>query len=421
MLLHKGRNWIMGVVALLLIAAANISTAEASDADRPFYKKHLFRQNNGAVRGEYAYVLPVQAAPAASSNRRGAGWSLHLNAWSQERTLDAPDRRKQFRGGLRHGYLQYQSARERLRFNLGRQLVKDGITPSRIDGLRIGTQWNDHFSATLFAGLSPFLADDASGGPYLIYGGKATFQAHKNYRFSLSYQREKSGDAKAAAHVDIHDDARFTLKGLSGGSVAGRAWSEHSYAAGLFLDRLRIAPTYQHFQYRNFAQRYRGEVNRFGFVKDDNETIEIAGSDLIWQAKGPLKPGFRGRRYAYELLGEEALYMAGLLTVDLVGGSSIGMEIGQMDGHSAVNNHYLYRGFVHWRNPLRVNGFLRAETHYTVYENGVTGSDEGLQLALSAGSRFRQEAVEIKLSGTYCRDPFTGEALAAAITFNVKG
>lgn len=421
MVLTRGRNWITGAVALLLFAAATINAAEASDADRPYYKKNVFRQPNGTMRGEYAYVLPVQATPAPTANSRGAGWSLHLNAWTQERTLDTPDRRKHFMGGLHHGYVRYQGARERLRFNLGRQMVKEGITPSRIDGLRIGTQWNDHFSATLFAGMSPFLVDGEDGAPGVIFGGRATFQAHKGYRIGLSYQRDKSGDAKAAAHLDIQPDDRFALKGLSGGSVAGSAWREHSYSARMFLDRLHISPTYQHFQYRNFAQRYRGEVNRFGFVKDDNETIEIAGSDLIWQGTGPLKPGFRGRRYAYELLGEEALYMAGLLMVELVGGSRIGLEIGQMDGESAVNNHHLYRGYVHWRNPLRVNGFLRAETHYTVYENRVAGNDEGLQLALSAGSRFWKEALEIKLSGTYCRDPFTGEALAAAITFNVNG
>ncbi|MBR9981958.1 MAG: hypothetical protein KFF50_13100 [Desulfatitalea sp.] len=423
--MNRFRSLIIGAAALLLVTAMAFCVyADGSLRAERTFKRESFRERNGAVRSEYHYVLPVHKphSPKPDDTPVG-GWSLHMNAWSLERPLHEITRQGVRQVGLRLGYLQYTRPKSQLSLNLGRQLVRDGITPTRLDAMRFTTNWGTHISTTLFAGLPPSLVEPQGKGGSMVYGGRATFHGSDHYAVAFSYQGEKDGDAKAAAHLNIHANDRFSLSGLSGYGVAGRTWRDHSYLARLGLYGLRFAPTYQNFQYRDFSQRYRGEVNRFRFITNGNEMVEIAGSDIVWQgANSPVRPGVRGRRYTYELRREEAYYIAGLLTIDIAGGSSVGFEAGRMDGESPVHNHHLYRGYANWRNPLDLKGFLRMETHYTVYDEPVSGKDDdGLQFALSAGSGFWRETVEIKLSGTYSRDPFSGEAVAAAIIFNVRG
>jgi hypothetical protein len=385
------------------------------------FKRETFRERDGAIRSEYKYVLPLSESPGANQGDQLSGrLSLHLDAWSREHQTGNDLHQSKMQGALNCGYLKYDGARGQLSLNLGRQWVKDGVDNTRLDGLTLSRHWGSGFSTAFFAGLPPTFADPNGGREGFIYGGRVAHNRDGLYQVGLSYQSKENGDVKTAAFLAFNWGDRFALNGLSGRNLAGRPWHEHSYTARLKFNDFQVDPVYQQFQYRNRSDRYRGDASHLRFITNENEIVEIAGSDILWRGSGPVKPGVRGRRYHYDLRKETSNYYAGILAIDTAAGSRFGFEAGRMEGETPENNYKLYKGSFYWKNPIHLNGFLSANTRYTVYDERVTGKDHALELSLGAGRGFWNGKLEGKLTATYCRDPFAGETMGALMSFTVR-
>jgi hypothetical protein len=241
----------------------------------------------------------------------------------------------------------------------------------------------------------------------------------------LSYLRtEMEGDPDHRAGVDFSFNWKnwFTLQGLSSYSLESADWREQNYSLALRYKGAVLEPAYHMFNYQDYFGAGQEENNLFHFLKDSQEQITILGAELQWQGSSPVRFGARYNRYSYEVRLEEAIYYAVLLCLERSDGSSIGTEMGRMDGETAENIYSLYRAYFYWNNLLGASwsGFLSGDGIHQVYDLPVYGKDSAMTYSLSAGLRFFSNRLELKLTGLYSQDPYFEDNLEGILTLQYQ-
>lgn len=211
------------------------------------------------------------------------------------------------------------------------------------------------------------------------------------------------------------------IKGLSSFNIDSVDWKEHRYDARFLVSHLMIESYFQYFSYQDYFYKENSRNNIFHFLQNEEEILAISGTDIVWQGLGAVDVGVRGRHYDYDINQESASYMAGLLTVNTSSDSQVGVEIGRMDGETADNVYYLYRGYFYWKPPLRIKtqGFISGDALYIAYDAPVYGEDKSIQYSLSAGRRFFNNRMETKLSGIFSQDPYFDSDVGGAVTLQI--
>jgi hypothetical protein len=314
---------------------------------------------------------------------------------------------------------------QRTRLTLGRQRVLGGVTDHRVDGLKLSAGLGAWFSATAFGGLpSPSHRNKNNAGD-LIYGARIATHPMSLYEIGLSYQKliNNSQDVgeNAGADLRLKIGSHLTVSGLSNYNVEGRGWREHSYSAVLNVHRFQIKPSYRYFQLDDHFDKHGAESRIFGFLRKNEEVVNIAGTDLLWRGFGPLQFGLRGRSYDYKRHDERAFYYAGLLNYQTPGASRIDLEVGRMEGETPENRYSLLRCNLYWKNPLRLkNSFFSADALYMDYDEPIWNRGDALHAALNGGLLFPRRNFEIKLSGIYSRDPYFHDDIGALVSFILR-
>ena len=374
-----------------------------------------------------ALVVPVYEYLGVDyGDTEQGGLSLHLYGWgrkdlaSSDFFQDDPD------AELLYGYVRYRKPYSAFTVNLGRQHIFAGVINQSVDGLQLGAEIGTYLSISAFGGLPVDYQDQEGGSADATYGARMAHHLATRYEVGLSYQKTDADDElaeeKAGADLVLHLGPWLTINGLSSYNLESEDWREHNYSAQLLISHLSIEPSYQFFSYRDYFGKGTNRNNIFHFLRDDDESLSIAGTDVVWQGLGPVDVGLRGRQYDYDVRSESAMYMAGLLTLNTADGSQVGIEIGRMDGETIDNIYNLYRGFFYWQKPFKMaaTGFISGDALYIAYDASVFGEDKSVQYSVSAGRKFLKDRLETKLSGIYSQDPYFDSDVGGLVTLQIQ-
>ena len=89
-----------------------------------------------------------------------------------------------------------------------------------------------------------------------------------------------------------------------------------------------------------------------------------------------------------------------------------------MDGDASRDDYVLLRAYAFWdRLPQALPlGFLTGEVVLANYREDIYGEDTSLFISLGAGRRFLEDALDIRLSGDYSRDPYFDHDVRGMLT-----
>jgi hypothetical protein len=387
---------------------------------RVFERQTPERDSN---QGEDDLVLPLhQYLQLDFGDAEEAGWSFHMYGWGRTDLADSDFFKDTSDGELLYGYVEYSRPYSALHMKLGRQHIFAGVIDQSVDGLQAAAGLGGIITATLFGGITSG-SDESSADT--TFGGRLALHPQPRHEFGLSYQKtELEGDPDNRAGLDLSFNWSdwLTLQGLSSFNLETEDWREHSYCAVLRLKDAVLEPSYHTFSYQDYFGTGEQESNLFHFLTENEEQISIFGADLQWQGSGPLRLGGRYNHYTYDVRQEAADYYAALLSLDLSGGSQLGIEAGRMDGDTADNIYTLYRTYFYWVNPFRLNAsaFLSGDGIYQAYDTPVFGEDGAFNLSLSTGFHLVNDSLELKLTGLFSHDPYFEENVEGLITLQYK-
>jgi len=380
----------------------------------------------GSIRGEKKFLLPAYEYLGVDyGDSETGGFSLHMYGWGRKDLAGSDFYQDDPDGELLYGYIQYAKPYSQLRLALGRQHIFAGVANESFDGLMVSTGLGTYFSATAFGGLPSSFAEDNGRDGDFIYGARVAFRPTAVYEIGLSYQMlEDDGrtiEERAGLDLALNVGSWLNFSGMTSYNIETQGWREHSYTAQIRHKSLQLEPSYQYFQYKDYFNVNSQRTSLFGFLADSDEAVNIAGADLLWQARDFLQLGLRGRRYAYDLRREDAYYYAGLVTLIANGGSQLGLEAGHMDGDTPENIYTLYRAYAYWQNPGQFSGaFLSADLLFQDYEASVFGKNSAVHASLSGGYSFAEDTYQAKLSGIYSNDPFFDKDFGAVFTLLIR-
>ncbi len=350
------------------------------------------------------------------------GWSVHAYGWVRSDLADSAYYEDATDGELLYGYLAFSRPYSDLHLTLGRKQIFAGVTNEIVDGLQFSTGLGGMLTTTVFGGVTS-ASDETSTD--VTYGGRVAFHPKPAYEMGVSYQHtDLDGDPDQRTGVDLSVNWSdwLTVQGLSSFNLDSEDWREHNYAIALRYRGITLEPVYQYFSYQDYFGVNTEENNLFHFLQDSDEQVTIAGADVQYQGTLPLRLTGRYNHYTYNLRQEEAAYYAVLISADLSEGSQLGGEAGRMDGETDDNIYTLYRVFFYWLDPFKLgrSAFISGDAIFQDYDAPVFGRDNAINYSLSGGIRFFRDAMEVKLTGGYSKDPYFDENLEGILSFQIN-
>lgn len=375
------------------------------------------------TEGEDTSVLPLyEYMQMDYQDAEEGGWSVHAYGWVRSDLADSAYFEETSDGELLYGYLAYSKPYSDLHLTLGRKQIFAGVTNETVDGLQFAAGLGGVLTATVFGGVTA-ASDETSADA--TYGGRIAFHPKPAYELAVSYQNTElpsDPDQRAGVDLAVNWSDWLTVQGLSSFNLGSDDWREHNYSVALRYKGITLEPAYQYFSYRDYFGDSTQEDNLFHFLQDSEEQVTIAGADLQYQGALPLRLTGRYQQYSYTIRQEAAAYYAVLIDVDLPGGSQLGGEAGRMDGETEDNIYTLYRVYLYWLNPFKLwrSAFVSGDALFQDYDAPVFGRDNATNYSLSSGIRFFDDALEVKLTGTYSQDPYFDENLEGILTFQIN-
>jgi hypothetical protein len=341
-----------------------------------------------------------------------AGLSFHMYGWGRydfndsEFFEDNPD------GELLYGYLEYNRPDLGLNFTLGRQHVMTGIINNSIDGLGLKSALTPYFKFALYGGAPGELSSEDGRSGDSIWGGRVAGHKAAEYEIGLSYKNKNSDgdDDEEMVGIDFFADLPLNVNffGLSSYNLDTKGWGEHSYEVRFDISDFYFRPFYQRFRYEDFFNTNDNSANPFRFLAETGEILSSVGSDFTWQPINQVALGAKLSLYDYDLRDDNAFYFEGNANWNLNGLTQIGGQLGRMNGDTDETRYILTRAFFYWNMPSILSrlGFITGDVIYVHYDEKVFDRDYSLWFSLGSGMRFLDDALEIKLSGDWSRDPF---------------
>ncbi|PLX93585.1 MAG: hypothetical protein C0619_04245 [Desulfuromonas sp.] len=351
--------------------------------------------------------------------------SFHAYGWVRHDFSDSSYYPEESDGELIYAYLEYAGPKHNQSLRLGRQHVFSGVANDALDGLSFTSDLGDLFSVSAYGGLPVGLADTAGQSGDVLWGGRLAHHYRSFYNIGLSYQKVDNDDSAVTSKVGI--DSAFLLPmnvGLYGNSVRNmetEGWAEHVYWLHLLVGNFSIRPYYEMFEYDDYFDAGALSGGPFASLAHSGETLDSLGLDLSWQQSPDWTFGAKAKSYSYEVnetsnfLSLSATWSGDYLT-------RVGGELGKMKGDAADNDYLLVRLFFyldHLADKLWVD-FVSGDGLYTGYDQEIYGQDYAYFASLGAGKTFIDDALQIKLSADYSKDPYFDNDLRSMLTVTCR-
>lgn len=412
---------ILGVLSLpVSLAAAELNFQ--SDTLFRVFQRDTATKKDAAVTPIYEYLQLDVDTP----NRTGL--AFHMYGWGRWDTADSDYYPKATTGELLYGYMEYK--RELAHFNakLGRQQIFEGVANDAVDGLHLSSDLGRYFSASIYAGL-PVAFDNQEGlSGDSIFGGRLAQHLTGLYDLGVSYKkiRNDSTDASEKAGIDLSAYLPYgvNLYGYSTYNLDTDNWGESSYELHFSLGPVTLRPFFQKFRYEDYfgtadkTTNNSNSVNPFRFLANSGEVLKIGGADLSVPVGDSWSLAVKAKHYDYKVLAGTSQYYAAQAAWSDKGQSQIGSEFGLMNGDADENKYYLVRVFAYWDQlpPGLPAAFVSGDVVYVGYDEAIYGEDSSFFISLGAGKKFLENALELKVSGDYSRDPYFDGDLRGMLT-----
>ncbi len=402
------------ICAPLQISAAEL-TVQSETLIRTF-QRDTQSQNDAAVIPAYEY-LKVDVGNAGEP-----GLSFHAYGWGRLDLADNDYFEKSSSGELLYAYLEYQQQQAAFNLRLGRQYVFEGVASESIDGLRLSSDLGKYFSGSIYAGQQVALADENGRSGDSIYGGRLANRMGGLYDLGISYKKisNDSDDAEELAGLDLaaYLPLGINLHGFSTYNLISDAWAEHSYELNANFGSVSVRPFLQQFQYDDYFNTGTNSANPFRFLATTGEELTIIGADLIVPATDAVMLVGKIKNYDYKVFDDSSQYFSAQATWSGENLSQVGGEAGYMLGDAAQNEYYLLRFFTYIDQPFSSGlvDFISSDLVYVGYDQEIAGEDSSLFLSLGTGKRFMDDALELKVSADYSKDPYFDMDLRGMLT-----
>ena len=406
-------------IALMLCGPLTASAAELS-----IKSDTLFRAfSRDTVTENDAAVLPIYEYLQVDMENSGAkGFSLHLYGWGRGDLADNNYYTDSTAGELLYGYAEYNHEQAHFNARLGRQYIFEGVANESLDGLRLSSDLGKYFSGSVYAGQQVALASENGRSGDSIYGGRLANRMAGIYDLGLSYKkiRNDSTDVEEMAGLDLaaYLPHNINLHGFSSYNLDSSAWAEHSYELSASIGPVSIRPYFQRFQYEDYFGTAANSANPFRFLAASGEELTILGTDLTLPMGDAWRFVAKAKNYDYKVFSDSSQYFSGQATWSGSEHGQIGGEIGTMLGDTAQNDYYLLRLFTYWgqlSDSIPVD-FISSDLIYVGYDQSIYGEDSSLFLSLGTGKKFMENALELKLSADYSKDPYFDADLRGMLT-----
>jgi len=375
--------------------------------------------NRDTSENEDHLVLPIyQYLQIGYGNSEQGGWSMQAYGWGRSDLVDSAYFEDDNDAEFLYAYLDYRKPYSDFNLRIGRQNILTGVVNENLDGLKVGFGLWETFSATVFGGVTATTEESSSNA---TYGGRLAIHPQPHYEIGLAYQStdlEDETEQKAGLDMAFSWSHWLIFQGLSSYRLDTEGWREHSYSASLRYNDLSLEPSFQFFSYQDYFDTAKQKNTLFQFLEDSDELVTIIGGSLQYQGLTPVRVATRVNQYTYDVREENADYFAGLLSVDMPGGSQIGVEAGRMDGETDDNTYTLYRAHFYWNDPFGIaeSTFISADGILQFYDEPVFGKDSAENYSISAGMSLLDNAMEVKLTGSFSQDPYFDEDVEGIFT-----
>ncbi len=421
MTVRHGR-WVWGLVLALFLGLPGMTAAAEfqlkSDTLFRFFERDTDGQEEINAAPAYEYLQLDIGTPAEP------GLSFHAYGWGRLDLADDDYFQDDTAGELLYGYLEYRGKAANFNARLGRQYVFEGVANEAVDGLRLSTDLGRYFSASLYGGQPVALDSEHGRSGDLIYGGRLGHRLSGWYDLGVSYKEvEDENDlAEKMLGVDLglYLPYGISLYGSSARNLETDGWGEHSYELRFKLAGIDIRPYYQQFRYEDQFGTGANGASPFRFLAGTDEEVKAFGADATWRGGETWDLGVKAKNYDYDRRDESSQYFAMLATWHAAERCSLGGEAGVMNGDSEQDDYLLLRAYAYWDQlpqqlPL---SFLTGEVVWANYREDIYNEDTSLFLSLGAGRRFLEDALEVKLSGDYSRDPYFDHDVRGMLTIS---
>ena len=339
------------------------------------------------------------------------GFSFHANGWGRLDLGDQEYYQNDPEGYLMDGYVQYANADTGLDVKLGRQHIFAGIVNESVDGIGFKANAGSHISLLAYGGYPVGYEDQNGRTGDSSYGGRIALEQVFPGEIGVSYQQLSNDsttiDNRLGGDISLYLADRFIFSGVSFWNLETEDWGEHSYAIDLYSSQFLLKARYQMFQYADYFNS-ESDHQTLTYLQDSDEILTIVGGDFIFQQFHGFDAGLKLNHYTYDVRDEQSQYVAAVMNIYGRSQTSVGGEVGLMDGESAENSYYLGRVYFYWDAPFNSleNWFLDGEFMYVGYEEEIYGRDNSIFSSLGCGRKILDDRLKIKISGDYSSDPY---------------
>jgi len=411
-------GWFLGLILLMgLVPADSFGASTRVESDTIL---RAFQRDTTA--GEDSTVLPAyEYLQIDTGELEDYGLSFHLYGWGRADIADSEFFEDQTAGELLYGYVEYRRAANQYGLRLGRQHVFEGVANETIDGLRLNGNLGDYFALSVYGGQPVGLVSEQGRSGDSIIGGRLAHHRGSKYEIGLSYKAsENDGEtAEEMLGVDLAlslpSDLR--LSGYSTYNQESEGLAEQSWELRVPLGRLTLKPYYQQFSYEDYFTTGANAVNPFLLLAQSTEELTAYGLDALYQYNASWTFGGKLKQNDYKDLDASQAYSL-LAAWQGKGGTQYGAEVGQTAGDTAENNYTLVRvyGYSEATGGRLGMDFLSGDVVLAQYEEEIYGKDSSLFASFGGGKRFMGDALSVKLSGDYSKDPYFDEDVRGTLT-----
>ena len=403
----SARTSLLAALALLVGMPATLPAAEIqikSDTLMRGMQRDIGGAKDQTVAPGYEY-LQVDAGKL-----REDGFSFHSYGWGRFDFANNNYFEDQTDGELLYGYFQYAQAASGLDLRVGRQNVAAGVGNDVIDGLQVSGDFGQWLVANAYGGQPVGYSTSEGRSGDSIYGGRLGLRQMQYGEVGISYKKIDNNDITANETLGM-DLALFlpgniSLFGFSSRNLDTDGWAEHSYELRIPYKAVSFRPYFGQYDYKDYFGTGVNTVNPFRVLAIDGEQLRVIGLDTTVKYSDSLDLGVKIKGNDYDR-ANSSQYASGLATWHGDDLTQVGVEVGYMNGDLDKQKYLLTRlfGYLDGLSGVGV-GFVSGDLIWAHYDQPIYGRDNSLFVSIGTGRKFLDDALELKLSGDYSRDPY---------------
>ena len=333
----------IAAVCSLLISALGTANATSISGE----SKTIFRMGESTENRKLYPLYEYLRLSGTDTDEHGTV-SFNIGGWGR---IDLRDKStdKYQDGDLQYGYLSFQSNRNNLLFNAGRQFVAEGVATEKLDGLYLRSDIAAGFGGAVFVG-TPVVTEPNFNGGDIVYGGRIAHSMAKYYTVGISAVKSENSGSRLREEegVDLwlYPVKHVDVVGRSSYNSLTSGWMEHAYTVSYTpLENLRINADLSNINYRDYFHHVTTRaLSLTNGILDPGEKVLTLGGSIGYTPVKDLSLSADYKNYDYDIAGH-ANYFGGKATFSQPESLTAGFSIHRMDGESDKLRYDEYRVF----------------------------------------------------------------------------